>query len=201
MINSIETLFSANEKMEGLALHKLFPMSVVSSEHEHLMRFCQREGTTVLKPLFQAQSKGVKVLDSKKLTTREIEGYLRSETQNFQVPVILQRFLPGILKGEQRLWYVRGQLVGLARKRPKSGQAVINMDEGGTLVTTTLNVRETKAAKQIGAYLKKQKIDWAAVDLIDGYVTDFNFTSPGLIPLMEKVTGKNLAAKIISVFR
>jgi glutathione synthase len=201
MVNSIYTLFSANEKMEGLALLKLFPSGVVSSEREHLLRFLQIEKKVILKPLYQAQSKGVKLLDSTRQSNTELEALLRQETQNFKTPIMLQKFLPGIHQGEQRLWYVRGQLIGVARKQPKSGEAIIDMDQGGSLVTTKLNAKEAKASKQIGAYLKKQKIDWAAVDLIDGFVTDFNFTSPGLIPLMEKVTGQNLAKKIVNVFK
>jgi hypothetical protein len=54
-----------------------------------------------------------------------------------------------------------------------------------------------KAAAAVGKLLRKEKILWAAVDLIDGKVTDFNFTSPGLLVAMEDLLGENLAEKAL----
>ena len=48
-----------------------------------------------------------------------------------------------------------------------------------------------------GRHLVARGIRLAAVDLIEGLVTDFNFTSPGLIPQMEGVLDENLARPII----
>ena len=56
---------------------------------------------------------------------------------------------------------------------------------------------QQQIAKQIGAHLKQQEIRLAAVDVIAGWVTDFNFTSPGLLPAMEVLEGKNLAREVI----
>ncbi len=60
-----------------------------------------------------------------------------------------------------------------------------------------LKTKEKNAARRIGLHLKKRKIRLAAVDLIDGLITDFNFTSPGLVTQIESATGVPLARKII----
>jgi glutathione synthase/RimK-type ligase-like ATP-grasp enzyme len=110
---------------------------------------------------------------------------------------MLQRFLAGIRNGEQRLWFLDGKLLAAACKRPKAGEFKIDMDRGGTVATTKLSAREKKAALKIGKHLRARGIRLAAVDLIEGYVTDFNFTSPGLLVQMEALLGENLAKPVI----
>lgn len=197
LVNPARVIFSANEKLEGAAISRLFPRAFVSSNREKLEAFIRKERKVVLKPLYQAQSKGVRVLDITLHSPDQISAALLEPTEGFQVPVILQEFLPEIEKGENRLWFVNGKLLGAVRKKPKAGEVVINMDQGGSVTKTVLNTKEKAAVLQIGRYLKSQGIEWAAVDLIQGKVTDFNFTSPGLIVAMEEVLEKNLAAEIL----
>jgi glutathione synthase/RimK-type ligase-like ATP-grasp enzyme len=80
---------------------------------------------------------------------------------------------------------------------PLKGDFRVNIDGGSLLQKTFLNSKEQDAARKIGKYLKSAKIRLAAVDLIDCMITDFNFTSPGLITQIEKLLGQNLAKPII----
>ena len=193
-----EVLFASNEKTAGALLPGLTPPSAVSSRWDYLSAFGLSERETILKPLHQAQSTGIALLNwTSETEIKKSKAILDVVTAHFQTPVILQKFLPEISKGEQRLWFLNGKLLAVARKKPKSGEVVINMDQGGTLVRTKLNARETKQAAKIGKVLRNQKIRLAAVDLIAGFVTDFNFTSPGLLVQMEVLLEKNLARPII----
>lgn len=198
LVNAAETLFTGNEKLEGALLKGLFPPTLAASQWDALRAFGEREGKTVLKPLHEAQSKGVELLDWSSPSACEANrAILARATEQFQRPVLLQRYLPGIAQGEQRLWFLNGKCIAVARKNPKSGEFRINMDQGATLSASRLDPREKKAAAQIGRFLRSRKIRLAAVDLIEGYVTDFNFTSPGLLTAIESVVGKNLAAPIV----
>jgi glutathione synthase/RimK-type ligase-like ATP-grasp enzyme len=71
------------------------------------------------------------------------------------------------------------------------------MDRGSLLSSTQLSLKEKAISQKIARHLKARRIRLAAIDLIENYVTDFNFTSPGLIPEMEALSGKNLAKSII----
>lgn len=187
---SPHSLFFLNEKWAPARLGALFPESLVSAETTKLMEFIHRESKVVLKPLFQAQSKGVAVLEK---SHPDLEKILKTATEQGSIPVILQRYLPGILDGETRLWFVQGKLMAAVRKVPKKGESIIDMDAGGSLEVAKLTSAEKKATLQIGGLLREEKILWAAVDLIDGKITDFNHTSPGLLVAMEKLLNKNLA--------
>jgi glutathione synthase len=198
VVNPLPVLFGCNEKFQAAVLGELMPASIVSSQWETLNAFGQKRGQAVLKPLHEAQSHGVELLSWKTAEdaahARELAGQLSG---GFARPVILQQYLPGIAEGEQRLWFLDGKLLAYARKKPRAGTFKVDMDQGGTLVHTDLDARSRKAAAKIGRQLKRQGIRLAAVDLIEGYVTDFNFTSPGLIVPMEQLLGENLARPIL----
>ncbi|MBS1961245.1 MAG: hypothetical protein JST04_03435 [Bdellovibrionales bacterium] len=191
------TLFETNEKWAAAELGALFPKSLVSSSIERLARFVAAAGKVVLKPLYLAQSKGVEVLDSEQFSAATIRDRLRLATDGERLPVIVQEFLPGIAKGESRLWFASGALIASVRKIPREGESIIDMDQGGRLAPVKLTKVERAAAKKIGALLKRRKILFAAVDLIDGKITDFNHTSPGLLVAMEELLGENLARRAL----
>jgi glutathione synthase/RimK-type ligase-like ATP-grasp enzyme len=71
------------------------------------------------------------------------------------------------------------------------------MDRGSQLAVHSLSSKETTIAEKTSRELKNRKIRLAAVDLIDDWITDFNFTSPGLIPQMEALLSINLARPVI----
>jgi glutathione synthase len=198
IVNPPKTLFGHNEKTEAALVEELMPESLVSSQWNELQKFGKGQQKTVLKPMHQAQSKGVELLSWN--TASDLENnktILSLSTEQFSRPVLLQRYLKEIEAGEQRLWFLDGKLLACAKKMPLHGDFRVNIDGGSQLKKTVLSDSEKKSARVIGKFLRKQGIRLAAIDLIGGYVTDFNFTSPGLITQMESVLGENLAKPII----
>lgn len=197
IVNPARILLGRTEKIQAPPLSALMPPTLVAADWDALARFGEAEGRTVFKPLHEAQSKGVELLD-----WRTDEGRARARqvleegTAGFARPVLLQRFLAGIAEGEQRLWFLDGKLLACARKMPKTGDFRVNIDGGSQIVATTLNRREKAVTDKIAKALRADKIRLAAVDLIEGFITDFNFTSPGLIVAMEAVLKTNLARGI-----
>ncbi len=199
VVNPLSVLLTLNEKMEAAALGSLMPPSLVSSQWEHLLQFGKMEGKTVLKPLDDAQSHGIELLEWKTPASRQkSKEILNRATAGFYAPVILQKYLKGISEGEIRLWFLDGKLLATVKKLPLSGDFRVNMDRGSQIIPYPLSSKEKKKASQISQHLKSRKIRLAAVDLIEDWVTDFNFTSPGLIFQMETLLNKNLARPIIS---
>lgn len=197
LVNPPEAITLLSEKTLGISLPELSPRCIVSSDPEQLRAFIDRVQTVVLKPLHTAQSQGVLKLartdDSAKLTAS-----LTQATAQFTRPCMLQQFLPGIqTQGETRLWFVDGKLLAAVQKIPAAGQFKIDMDQGSTLAPTRIEASQKPALRQISGLLIKHRIRLAAVDWIDGKITDFNITSPGLIVGMEKLLGIDLASKVI----
>ncbi len=198
----IESLYFLSEKWAMAYLKGYLPECVVSADLDELAEFAMVHPKSVLKPLYLAQSKGVQVLTRSELAPdgndRRLRKVLDESTEGGKLPVILQEFLAGIAKGETRLWFAGGKLIASVKKWPITGEAIIDMDRGGTLAKTKLGGREKKAARAIEKLLRREKILFAAVDLIDGKITDFNHTSPGLLVPMEELLHENLAQKALA---
>lgn len=198
VLNPPQALMQMNEKFHGSRIKTLMPPTLVSSRPESIKKFGIQNKVTVLKPLDQAMSRGVELL--KWNSTQEINKNFKKiskMSQNFRQPVLLQKYLPGIKKGETRLLFCFGKLIGWARKVPLQGDFIVNIDRGSQVVAHRLTQKEKRAARLIGAELKKQGVWFSAIDLIDGKISDFNITSPGLLIQIEKVMGKNLAEVLI----
>jgi glutathione synthase len=204
LVNPSSALLLAGEKTESLLFEGLTVPSLVAASPAALLAFVRKEKRVVLKPLHQAQSKGIELLElpgagvaGAERKTQEILKQLQEATRQGQTPILLQRYLPGILEGETRLWFIDGRLLATARKRPSAGTFRIDMDRGGSLSPHRLSAREKRAVQTISKKLRGKSIRLAAVDLIEGKVTDTNFTSPGLLTPMETLLGENLAQSVI----
>jgi glutathione synthase len=198
LVNPPQVLLAMSEKSGAGLPASWVPVSFVGVEPARLEAFGRRIGKTVAKPPHFAQSKGVRLLEWK--TPEQVSGsleILREMTENFMTPTVLQEFLEDVYQGEKRLWYVRGKLLASVLKKPLQGDFRVLVDQGSEVASTVLTAPERRRAEEIGKYLRRAKIALAAVDLIGGKISDLNFTSPGLIVQMEKITGRNLAAPIL----
>lgn len=197
IVNSPNALFTTGEKLEAAECEEFTPATIISCNWAALLQFGLAEGQTILKPLDDAQGRGVDLLDWR--TPEAIgnaERLLRKATVEFTSPILLQHYLPQVaLEGELRLWFLDGHLLAHARKLPGDGDFIIRTNY--RIERTVLTDIEVKAAKCISERLKLRRIRLAAVDLIDSQVTDFNFTSPGLLVELEAALGVNLARPII----
>ena len=97
----------------------------------------------------------------------------------------------GVSKG---LGIIKGKVKGAIKRVPRAGSNLSNISQGGTAFKTGLSKKELKISSLIGKSLLKDKIYFAGIDLIDGYlIGDINVTSPTGLPQFKDLTGKNLA--------
>jgi glutathione synthase len=198
IVNPAEAITSLGEKLLCELLPQHSPFGIVSANEQALLAFGTRLQVAIAKPLHGAMSKDVHLLSWKTETEREASiEILRRMTDNFDRAVVLQEFLTEIYAGETRVWYLDGDPIAVAKKIPSSGSAIVDIDRGATIVSSTLNPQQQQSADAVGAILKSKRIRLAAVDMIGTKITDFNITSPGLLRQMEAVTGDNLARRII----
>lgn len=202
IFNPPEILLQSNEKMEATALG-LAPPQIISSQWSSLCFFGKKYIHTVVKPLGEANSNGVDLLKwSTKKERNESYLLLKKKSDLFTTPVVLEKYLKKVRHktsgGEIRLWFANGKLIGKIKRLPLSKDFRVLIDQGSGICPCEQSDQiDLRKIRKISDYLKKKNINLAAVDLIDGYITDFNFTSPGLIPQMEKTLNINLAKKIL----
>jgi glutathione synthase len=174
------------------------PPTTVSANWEAALSFGRTYSRTVLKPLNEAQSKGVSLVTWD--TPEAIEharGCFGELTGGFRRPVVVQKFIPAVAEGEVRLWFVDGSLIASVKKAPTGGDFRIDTAHGFTVASYALRDDEAAVASQIGSALRSSGIRLAAVDLIACHLTDFNFTSPGLLVECEAALHRNLAQEVV----
>ena len=192
-VNPLGTLALQSEKLLPFFLPRFSPRTLVTADLDTARRFYRTLPAAILKPLNGAQSIGISIPKSEAAFRRafaEIRGKEGS-------PALIQEFSPAIARGEKRLWFVDETVVAFAQKVPKTGRAIIDMDAGASVRAEPLTASEKRAIPEIGKLLRRLGIRWAAVDLIDGKITDFNHTSPGLIAQLEEVKSANYARPLL----
>jgi len=106
----------------------------------------------------------------------------------------VQKFLPKIKLGDKRVFVIGGVIKGVIKRVPKRGSIISNIGQGGIPKKTTLTRQELKITKIVAKNLKKNKIVFAGIDLIAGYLTgDINITSPTGLKNYKDISGVNLA--------
>lgn len=200
ILNPPALITRQSEKVPPPELLHLAPLlRVIRSETDARTAFeiFKAHSVIVTKPMNLAQSRGVKK-HSLTPSLREFVKILEIETQGFSESILVEEYLPDVMKGEVRMWFANGECVAALKKFPKTGDFRVLIDEGSKVEAYSLNSDEEKIALEVGACLKKQGAMMAAIDFISGKISDYNITSPGLLKQLEQVhDGKNLAKSVL----
>jgi glutathione synthase len=109
---------------------------------------------------------------------------------------VVQRFLPEIVKGDKRIVLVDGVAKGAVNRVPQPNDIRSNMVRGGAAEAAQLSPREREICERIGPALRARGLIFVGIDVIDGYLTEINVTSPTGIRAIRNTGGPDLAVAI-----
>lgn len=181
------------EKLMVLDFPDLTPPTMIARDVRAIRGFRQRHGEIILKPLYGNGGAGVFHLpqaDANLSALLELFGGMNRE------PVIVQKYLPAVVKGDKRIILVDGEPVGAINRVPAQGEARSNMHVGGRPEKVGLTDREREICARIGPVLREKGQIFVGIDVIDGWLTEINVTSPTGIQELERFDGVNAAALI-----
>ncbi|HTO40951.1 MAG TPA: glutathione synthase, partial [Rhizomicrobium sp.] len=115
-------------------------------------------------------------------------------TQFYREPVIVQRYLPEVRKGDKRIILVDGEFAGAINRVPADGEARSNMHVGGRPEATELTPREKDICAALAPELKRRGLLFTGIDVIGDYLTEINVTSPTGIWEVKRFGGADIAA-------
>ncbi|RZO48246.1 MAG: glutathione synthase [Candidatus Pelagibacterales bacterium] len=188
IINDPASVRNIPEKLYSINFLKLMPATIFTKNIETIDKFLKKYKQIVIKPTHGYGGKNILFINQK-LNKKKILRYINKHDQ-----VMVQKFLPKIREGDKRVFVIGGAIKGVIRRIPASGSIISNIGQGGTPTTTKLTRQELKIAKTVATNLKKNKIFFAGIDLISGYLTgDINITSPTGLKNYKDLTGINLA--------
>ncbi|HEY3779094.1 MAG TPA: glutathione synthase [Rhizomicrobium sp.] len=184
---------NAPEKVFVTLFGDLMPPTLITSDREEIRRFRSEHRDMVLKPLYGGGGAGVFRV---KQDDENLGALLDIFTQFYREPVMVQRYIPEVRKGDKRIILVDGEFAGAINRVPAAGEARSNLHVGGRAEPATLTRRETEICERLGPELKKQGLVFVGIDVIGEYLTEVNVTSPTGIVEVRRFGGRDIAHAI-----
>lgn len=184
------------EKLLVLNFPQLTPPTAIARDLATIRAFKARHGDIILKPLYGNGGAGVFRLDE---NDRNLSSLYELFTGMSREPMIVQKFLPAVAKGDKRVILVNGEPVGAINRVPQAGETRSNMHVGGRPEKIGLTERDLEICRIIGPTLREKGQIFVGIDVIGDWLTEINVTSPTGIQELERFDGTNTAAKIWEV--
>ncbi len=184
---------NAPEKIFVTQFRDLMPPTLITSDRLEINEFRALHQDIILKPLFGNGGAGVFRV---KPDDENLGSLLEMFTQFYREPVIVQRYLPEVRKGDKRIILVDGEFAGAINRVPAAGEARSNLHVGGRPEATTLTKREQDICAALGPELKKRGLIFTGIDVIGDYLTEINVTSPTGIQEVRRFGGPDIAKLI-----
>ncbi|WP_299358226.1 glutathione synthase [uncultured Paracoccus sp.] len=181
------------EKLMVLDFPDLTPPTMIARDPAAIRRFRDRHGDIILKPLYGNGGAGVFHLHPE---DRNLSSLLEMFAGINREPMIAQKYLAAVVEGDKRIILVDGEPVGAINRVPQQGEARSNMHVGGRAERIGLTDREREICTRIGPVLREKGLIFTGIDVIDGWLTEINVTSPTGIQELERFDGINAAAAI-----
>ncbi|MFV1878415.1 glutathione synthase [Nioella sp.] len=181
------------EKLLVLDFPDLTPPTTIARDLETLKAFKHKHGDIILKPLYGNGGAGVFRLDP---NDRNLNSLHELFTGINREPLIAQKFLPDVSAGDKRVILVDGEPVGAINRVPAKGETRSNMHVGGRPEKVALTDRDHEICARIGPLLREKGQIFVGIDVIGGWLTEINVTSPTGIQELERFDGINIAEKI-----
>lgn len=184
------------EKLLVLNFPGLTPPTAIARDLATIRAFKARHGDIILKPLYGNGGAGVFRLDE---NDRNLSSLYELFTGMSREPMIVQKFLPAVAKGDKRVILVDGEPVGAINRVPQAGETRSNMHVGGRPEKVGLTERDLEICRTIGPVLREKGQVFVGIDVIGDWLTEINVTSPTGIQELERFDGTNAAARIWEV--
>jgi glutathione synthase len=176
ILNDPAALRDANEKLYVLRYPELIPRTLVSRDLAELRGFLRElGGEMVIKPVDGFAGRGVLHLRE---TDRNVNSLLELATGGARAPIVAQQYLPASREGDKRIILLDGEPLGALLRIPQDNDVRGNLAAGGRSAKSTLTGRELEICRALAPDLRRRGLYFVGLDVIGGYLTEVNVTSP-----------------------
>lgn len=196
VLNNPTGIRESNEKLYSLFFPEIIPQSIVTKNIGQLEEFLSEAGgQIVVKPLDGHGGEGIFYVRE---GDRNANVILESITKFGTEYVIGQKFIEKVSEGDKRIIILNGEPLGAVLRVPKpGGEFRSNFHSGGSPAKSELTQRDLEICEAIGPRLRKDGLYLVGLDVIGGYVTEINTTSPTGVQEINNLDGVKLETQII----
>jgi len=193
VVNPPSSVRNAPEKILVTEFVELMPPTLITRDRAQILEFRKKHGDIIIKPLYGNGGAGVFLLSA---GDQNLSALIELFEQNFVEPFMIQKYLPDVKKGDKRIILVGGEPVAGLNRIPAPNEVRSNMHVGGKPVLSGLTEREKEICKIIAPALKERGLIFVGIDVIGGYLTEINVTSPTGIREIKRFGGPDIARLI-----
>jgi glutathione synthase len=193
VVNDPVHVRNAPEKLFVTHFEGVMPPTLISADVDEIRAFRRDHEDIIIKPLYGNGGAGVFHI---RPDDENMGALLEMFTTTWREPVIVQRYVPEVRKGDKRIILVDGKAAGAINRVPAAGEARSNMHVGGRPEKTTLTRREQEICEIIGPALRDRGLIFVGIDVIGDYLTEINVTSPTGIQEINRFDGASLEADV-----
>jgi glutathione synthase len=197
VLNDPGTLLRTSHKAFLAQLHGIpRPRTLITRSRATALSFAAEEDRVVLKPARASGGRGIALvpgragaaLDEAFEAARAIgDGY-----------VVVQEYLPEAERGEKRLVWLDGQILGSYVRQRAAGEFRHNLKRGGVPEPGHPTPEDLKLLDALTPQLREHGIWFAGIDVIGGRVVEINTLNPGGLHLSQEFAERDLAEPIIT---
>ena len=190
VVNDPAHVRNAPEKIFVMEFSDLMPPTLITRDRAAIERFRAKHGEIVMKPLYGHGGAAVFKVGRRDPNFGSLFDMFATM---FREPWVVQRFLPEIVKGDKRILLIDGEAMGAINRIPADDDIRSNLVRGGAPAASELDARETEICARLGPELKRRGLVFVGIDVIDGWLTEINVTSPTGLRALKRIGGPDLA--------
>jgi glutathione synthase len=196
VVNRPQGLRDMNEKAYTAWFPDCCATTLITRDMAAMEAFLGEHGRAVFKPLDGMGGRSIFVVERGDPNTRVV---LETLTEGGNRYAMAQRYLPEIAEtGDARILLVDGEPVPHALVRmPASGDHRGNLAAGARAESRALTERDRWLASRIGPVMRERGMLFVGLDVIGGFVTEINVTSPTGIREIEKMHGHDIGGMLM----
>jgi glutathione synthase len=197
--NKPQGLRDMNEKVFTAWFPQCCAPTLITRSDADIRAFAAEHGKIVVKPLDGMGGKSIFVTEQGDKNLGVIIETLTDYGRRF---AIAQRYLPEIAaSGDSRVLLIDGAPIPYALARiPSAHDNRGNLAAGAKGVGRELTERDRWLAAEIGPVLAGKGMVFVGIDVIGGFVTEINVTSPTGIRELDSQFGLNIGIMVIEAF-
>ena len=175
VVNDPREVRNAPEKLFVTHFPEFMPPTLIASDRKQILAFREEHKDIIIKPLYGNGGAGVFHI---KPEDENLNSLLEMFSGLYREPIIAQAYLKDVRAGDKRIILIDGEIASATNRVPMAGEARSNMHVGGTAVKSAITDRERDICAAIGPELKARGLIFVGIDVIGGYMTEINVTSP-----------------------
>lgn len=195
VMNSGLGLREANEKLFALRFPEVTPPTIITKDARRIIAFMEElGGEGIIKPLDGCGGGGIFHL---RQGDTNLMSLLETSTKEGTEYVMVQKYLPEVRQGDKRVIVLDGEPIGAVLRVPSADEVRSNLHVGGEAVKAAVTERDREICDILRPTLRQLGLWFVGLDVIGGWLTEVNVTSPTCVQEIDRLDGVKLEAQII----